>query len=301
MDVSKLEPAERNFKRELTTLIVILVIAFGAGTLILYNYMTMTVRQNKELAEGRSPEIGELVKNYSFRDKDNKDASFFDFTGQVTLMACFSINQLEDSKVVLETLQKFEEAYADEPRVQFLLLSLDAEGDVTTDQVREVLNSKGFTSDKWNVALSNGDLFLAYIKKQLKFIHLAKQKRDGKWIIPQRIRVLAPDLKLRGKESEYDFGKMLKDQEEAKIELVDNVKFKNDSFYQGDVSKINFVKHGQEVIKRSVDWILKNEAFDKAIIDESKKKNIYKPFLWLFGGFIVFIVILGWKVRKKAK
>ena len=299
MDVSKLEPADRNLKRELTTLLVILFIAFAAGGLILYKYVNMSSRQNKEVSEGRSPEIGELVKNYSFKDKNDKEKSFFDFTGQVTLVACFSVDQLDDSKLILDTLKEYEAEFQQEKRVGFLLLSMDEESAVSSEKLQKVLAENGMSGEKWKVARANGDPFLAYIKKQLKFIHLAKNKRDGKWIISQRIRVIDPDLKIRGKESEYDFRKILLDQQEARKSLANNDKFKNHPDYKGDITKIDLVGHATGVIKKSIYWMLENENFDKEAIDTEKKSNIYTPYLWLFGGFILFIIILGLKVRKK--
>ena len=113
MDASKLEPAERNFKREVLTLIVILVVAFGAGIVILYNYIQTRTRQTEEQNQGRSPEMGELVKNYSFKNKEDEESSFFDYAGKITLVACISVDQLDDSKLVIDALKRFDELYKD--------------------------------------------------------------------------------------------------------------------------------------------------------------------------------------------
>ena len=309
MDVSKLEPAENNPKKNAITMIVLLVVAFAAGGIIINNYMATRKRQAEEVAAGRSPEIGELVKNYSYKNRENKNASFFDCTGQVTLMACFSIHQMEDSKVVFETLKQFEERYKDNDKVKILLLSMDSEADVPMSQVIPVLEKHDLAGEKFDVVASNGEQFLAYLKNQVKFIYLSKDKKDGKWIVPQQIRIVAPDLQLRGKEDEYDFSKYLKMEAKAKEEIAQriadgdsNTKAVLDEKYEGDINKLDgtIVEHARAVMVNSVDWMLANEKFDKVKIDASKKENIYKPYLFLFGGFILFLVVLGLKVKRKA-
>jgi len=299
MDVSKLEPAERNFKRELTTLILILVIAFAAGGLILFNYIKMRQAQDEDVRQGRAPEMAELVKNYSFKNKKNEDASFFDYTGKVTFIACFSADQLEDNTLVLEALKRYAEIYKDDDRVKILLVSLDDVGEKPVSEIMPKLESAGMLGDKWDIAASNGELFLAYVKKQLKFIHLSANKYDGKWKVPQRIRLLAPDLKLKGREAEYDFEKAHSDTLEAREELKDNVKFAQDPDYKGDVTKIDLVLHTEKTIQKAVDYILANENFDKIEINEEKKKNIYFFPLIFFGVFILFVVLMGLKVKRK--
>ncbi len=295
MDVSKLEPAERNFKRELTTLISILALALVTGGIIIGSYINTRMKQNKELQEGRAPEIGELVKNYSFKNKEDKPSSFYDCTGQVTLVACISIQQLEDSEMIIAALKDLEERFKDEDRVRFLLLSMDAEEDYPAAKVVPVLTEAGMMGERWDVAMSNGAPFLAYINKQMKFIHLSKHKNSaGKWIIPQRIRVMGPNLKLKGKEDEYDFAKALADQKEAKEELKDNPKFRDDPKFQGDF----ILDHVKAVMEKNIRWTLANEEFNKEKINEAKTANIYRVPLFIAAGFILFLVILGSKVKR---
>lgn len=301
MDVSKLEPAERNFKRESLTLIIILVIAFTAGAVILFNYLKMTQRQNKENAQGRPAEIAELTKNYSFKDANDEKRSFFDLTGKVTIAACFSINQLQDNVQVLDILKEFAKEYQDEPRVQFLLLSMDSAEDIPAEKIQIALNKEGISSNQWLIARANGDQFLGYLKKQLKFIHLSKIKQEEKWIIPQRIRIITPDLKIAGKEQDFDIRKVLLDEKQAKEELSKNPthEFLVHPDFMGDVSKIDLVSHTKKVMKNNINWLLKEKAFDKEQINADKKRNIYTNYLWLFSAFILFIIILGLKVKRK--
>lgn len=294
MDVSQLEPADRNPKREITTLFILLAVALIAGSIIVFQYIRTTKRHAEEQGKGRAPEIGELTKNYSFVDIEGKKGTFFDFTGKATLIACFAPLQWQDSNEVIKALKEFEARYKEDDRVQFLLLSMQPEGEVDKQAFKKLAEQKGTLGGKWNYAFSNGDPFLAYAKNQLKFIHLAKVKKEEKYIVPERIRILAPDLKLRGKADEYDLGKWRYDQEKAVEKLKDDPKFKNDPAYQGDF----LIDYGKSVMTNNLDYMLANEEFDKAKIDESKKRNIYKPYLWLFAGFIVFLVVLGLKVKR---
>lgn len=296
MNASKLEPVERNFKREVTTLIAILVLAFITGGVIILNYTKTRTEQNKEMFEGRAPEIGELVKNYSFKNKEDKNASFFECTGQVTLLACVSSKQLKDSETVISVLKHLAKTFEGEERVRIMLLSMDNEEDYPAGKVVPVLTEAGLMGGQWDVAMSNGEPFLAYIKNQMKFIHLAKRKNSkGEWIIPQRIRLMGPNLKLKGKENEYDFAKILTDQKQAKEELKDDPAFRDDPKFQGDF----LVDHAKAVMEKNIRWMLANEEFDKTVIDEGKKANIYKVPLFIFAGFILFLVILGLKVKRQ--
>jgi len=304
MDATKLEPAERNFKREVMTLVITLVIALGAGGVILYNYMKTVATQREEELKGRAPELSELSKNYSFKNKNDEKASFFDYTGHVTLVACIAVNQLEDSQVVIDTLKGFAERYKDEPRVRILLLSMDDEQDLPVEKVVPVLTEAGLAGEKWDIALSNGSKFLAYVKNQVKFLSLRVDKRNDKWLVPLRVRVIGPDLKIRGNETEYNFGKyqadtaeareyFLKEENKAEARLLEIKEWRNDP------SKIDFVEYAIGTMNKNIDYMLENEEFDKHKIDENKKKNIYKPFLWLFGAFGVFLLILWLKTKRK--
>lgn len=301
MDVSKLEPADRNAKREYTTLIVILVLAAITGAVILYKYNQKSAAQAEEMGKGRAPQSGELKKNYSFVDQDGKQASFFDYTGKATLVACFAPTQLEDSELVFSILKDFAERYKDDDRVQILLLSMEAEGDVDKEKLEADLAKRSMTGEKWNIAFSNGDLFLAYIKNEFKFLHLQKSKNDGQkdWIVSQKIKHLAPDLKLWGRESEYDFGKVLRDQAQARIEAPKDPKFKDHPVFKGDPNKIDLVTYTKEVMFTNMDYMLENEEFDIAALQGRKKENIYRPYLFLFGGFIIFLVVLFLKVKRQ--
>lgn len=292
MNPSQLEPADRNPKREFITLTTILILALITGSIIFYQYTQNSKHQAEELQQGRAPEIGELTKNYSFVDLDDKSGTFFDYTGKITLIACFAPQQLDDSTSIIEILKKFEEKYAQDDRVQFLLLSMEDNAKVDKKKLRQELKTREMLGDKWHYAFSNGGMFIAYIKNQLKFIHLSKIQKEGKFFVSERIRILAPDLKLRGKAEEYDFGKMRSDFEQFKKEHPEEAKKPQ---YHDDF----LVDYGRQVMKKNIDYMLANDTFNKTEIDAKKKKNIYIPYLWLFGGFALFLVVLGFKIKRK--
>jgi len=297
MDVSKLEPAERDEKAMRKTALILLIIMFTGAAIIVYKFQKKLSAEAVEKSKGRADKLGELRKNFSFLDEDGKVGTFTDLEGSVSLVGCFSLNQLEDSRYALDALKAAAVHYKDNDEVKLVAISVDSPKEVTPAQLKAYMQEHQLDPDKWMFISAESEEFKGYIKNQLK-IGLVIKNPDGKWDLPGKVRMVDKVLRLRGDFAEFDFERYHDAVARAEQKVKEDPHFTDNPV---DEAQIKFYSDAvifqTERMYKSIDYTLNVEKDDYKKVNAKRNSNIYIVPLMVFGGFILFILIMRRRVK----
>lgn len=293
-----LEPAERNPKAIRRTVIFLILIILIGGGVIVWKYKQKLDDEAAEFAKGRPVKSEKKIdKNFQMLMQDGEVKDLTVMEGKLTLMTTFSVNHPVQSRKLIEVMKAAEKEFPNEDRLQFLLFSADHPDVASVEQINAFAKEMGAVGKNWYFFTAHDDGYVGYLKNKLR-LGIVRGKGDkvsGKEL-PDLLKIVDPALQLRGQVHEFRFLNYHQIQDEALEKLKSDPSLKDDEKVVRD-SKL--VAEWQNYMHKNLKYVLENEEFDVSKIKEVNRSNRYSVPLMIFGGFILFIIVLGLKVRRQ--
>lgn len=227
MDVSKLEPAERDPKKLRSTAfkIVIFMIASGLFLQFAYNrYQQRTANSDRPSLETKITETEvELLTS------DGVQRNFQDLKGQVTIALTLSKEVQEESAPSLDALQEVMKHFADAPVKPTILVFVLDGSNTEPGEISGVLSEYGKEPEVLRVVAndSSKQSIRAFTKTRLRFNQMPEEREGGGFNYDTKLVLIDQHLHVRGvpgSNEGWNFSavaKMEEDYEKAKEEYPD--------------------------------------------------------------------------------
>lgn len=295
-----LEPSERNPAAIRRTVIFLVVMMIVGGTVLIQRYLAKQGEEYKETAKGRPAMSLGVLTRHNFQVEGPKGKVYHEgFTfmeGKVSLMTTISVETPEESKVVLATMRDMQQRFAGEQRMQFVCVSGDPYEKLSADQLKAFCVEHGGGED-WLYLTSKGEEFSKYIKNTLKLGSIVSVHPDtGKKIYPDILRLVDPSMRLRGQQDHFYFYHYSALQEQARRDVAAGKQLSKQ-----EEGRVELVKIWKDYLEKNIRYILKDEEYDVEKIRQENRSNRYEKALWVAGGLLLFVLVIGYRVSKAAK
>ena len=225
MDVSKLEPADRDPKKLRATAykLVLLMVIGGIGLQYAYrNYQERTGKSNRPTLLTKVTDSTRLITS----DKVEHDIQ--DLKGKVTLVLTLTKEIQPESRHSLDALKVMMEKFSEDDKRPHLLLFILDGSEESPEEMSKILAEYGDESKVWRVAADkDGKMSLrAFLKNRLRY-GVYPREEDGRYVYDTQIVLLDQHLHVRGQPGAphgWDFEKVVgwaKEYEQAKIDHPD--------------------------------------------------------------------------------
>ena len=197
MDVSKLEPADRDPKKLRATAIKIVIFMVISAIAVLYSYSKYQVRNSS--SERPSLEAKITEPEVELLTADGQMRNLQDLKGKVTLVLTLTKEILPQSKPTLEAVRAAMEAFKDAPEKPTLLIFVLDGSNTAPEEMSGVLAEYGKEPEVWRVvANEDGKTSLrSFLKAKLRFNRTPTEK-DGVFDYDTRLVLLDQFLHVRG-------------------------------------------------------------------------------------------------------
>ena len=217
IDVSQLEPAERNpAQLRRTGWTIALVMIFG-GIVVTWAYKLVYKRQ---LESGRPPIVAKLKDNFGAVNQDRKGFKMSHLEGRISLITLVALNEQETTAESLRAMKLVAERLNDREDLRFLCITIDPERD-SLELLKAWSEELGVAGDsRWSFVAASEDPTRSYVKDQLRLGSVLEREEEGKPRLEfvSMVALVDQRLHLRGR---YDFNEALAVQEDAKRMLVE--------------------------------------------------------------------------------
>jgi len=193
-----MEPAVRDPKKLWTTAAILTVVAVLSGVVILIAYQRLL---NRQTSEDRAPFLTRLEKNFAVVRQDGTAAGLLDLTGDVWLLAPFSVEDPELSARSIAALQKMDTAFAGRSDIHFVLITVDPDKE-GVEQLAAFGKERGMELPRWWLAAAGQDFTHTFLKNQLRYGMMPSLGPDGKWLFDPAIKLISRQRHVRGS---FDF------------------------------------------------------------------------------------------------
>lgn len=130
------------------------VIIAVLGVVVFYNYLIYRSKMDKKAEVERPAILGRLEKDLELTERSGKKVHLSDLKGKVLIISWVFTRCPRGCAAVIAKLKKLHEEFANEPNVQFLSFTLDA--DDTPEMMKKFASGLGIADDA-NWWFLNGD------------------------------------------------------------------------------------------------------------------------------------------------
>ncbi len=277
------QPAERDPKAIRNTVIILILLMLIGGFFIVYKYKEKMGDELAEVQKGRPAKtLGIIKTNLQVEGPEGKE--YFDgFTfleNKVSLMTVISPELERDSAVLLDILKQASDRYKGEDKFQIVCISADPYSEISSDQLKEFCLKHG-GGENWFYLTSKSEEFSKYINKDLKLGDVTQKNPDtGKRIFPDVTRIIDYHMNIRGKQDDFYFVAR--------------------SDAQNESGKSNLLSEWQNYMYKNIDYVLNDESADKEFSKNNNSNRYHFPLI-IFSGFIVFILIMGYRLKRQRR
>lgn len=210
MDVSKLEPAERDPKAIRRTVISLVLMMLVGGIVIWVKYNEQQERDREDQIDGRSPRISRLTRNFAGVCQDGTLRGLHDLEGKVWVVAPIVPNHPEENKIQLQKMQELAEKFGDRDDFHLVCLSVADPSEHGYEALAKVADSVGADINKWWFMAAERESVIGFLKDHLKMAHIKERQGDeaeqfGIHDIPAQLRVVDQSRRVRGEFQQFDF------------------------------------------------------------------------------------------------
>jgi len=282
-DQEPLQPVERDPVAIRNTVIILIALMLLGGFFIVYKYKQKMRGEYEEALKGRpSMTLGDIRTNFKVQGPDDKiyQDGFTFLENKVSLMTTISPESKRESVILIDILSQAAERYKEDDRFQIVCISADPLGKISADELRSFSVENG-GGENWLYITSKSEHFSKYVNKDLKLGDITQVKKDTDIkILPDVTRIVDYHMNLRGRHDDFYFV--------ARRDV------------EAESGKDNLVSEWQDYMYKNLDYVLTYESAD---IDFSEKNNSnrYDFPLVVFGGFVAFIIIMGYRLKRKRK
>jgi len=277
------QPVERDPVAIRRTVIILILLMLVGGFFIVYKYKEKMGDEVAEVAKGRPAKtLGIIKTNFQVEGPEGKiyEEGFTLLENKVSLMTLISPEIERESVVLVNIMKQASERYADEERFQVVCISADPYDSLSADELKAFCLKHG-GGENWIYLTSKSDEFSKYINKDLKLGDVTQTKlHSGERILPDITRIVDYHMNLRGRHDDFYFAA----RSDAQVES----------------GKENLVSEWQNYMYKNIDYILKEESADKEFSVKNNSNRYHFPLI-VFSGFILFILIMGYRLKRQRK
>lgn len=197
MDVSKLEPADRDPKKLRSTAIKIVIFMIFSGIFLQYSY----TQYRKRTADSERPSLEAKITEteVDLLTSDGKLRNLQDLKGKVTMVLTLSKEIQPESKPSLDALHEVMEAFKDTPEKPVILVFVLDGSNTAPEEMAGVLSEYGKEPEVWRVATNDDSKssLRSFTKTKLRFNQMPVEK-DGRFEYDTRLVLLDQFLHVRG-------------------------------------------------------------------------------------------------------
>ncbi len=303
-DTVTYEPAVRDAKAIRITVLILIAIMLLGGILIFSKYREKMARDAEQVMKGRPAQsLGIVINNFQMKGVDNEIHDFTFLEGKVTLMSVISVKSPLESQVIVDEMKLVAEKFDDE-RMQFVCISAESEVDVPTDELNEFAKDLGIPvadTDEWLVLTANHEGRLGFIKDKLKLGLVGSEDKNGNPSLPDLLKIADPTMKLRGEINDFSFNHYFQMDREAPQKVDEDSNIPADRKEEAKASvlgKFSLVTRKRNWMHKNINYILNLEEVNVEAIKKENRSNRYKFPLIIASGFILFILVAGYRLKK---
>ncbi len=278
-----LEPVERNPAAIRNTVLILIGLMFLGGFFIVYKYKEKMGEEYKEVEKGRpSMTLGNLRSNFQVEGPEGivYPDGFTFLENKVSLMTVLSQDSERDSAILVDILSQAADKYKENDKFQIVCISGDPIDELSADDLKAFSMKHGGGED-WVYIVCKSDEFSKYVNKTLKLGDVTQVKKDTDIrILPDITRIVDYNMNLRGRHDDFYFVA----RHDAEIES----------------GKTNLVSEWQNYMYKNIDYVLNNESIDTDFSERNNSNRYFFPLI-IFAGFIAFILIMGYRLKRKRK
>lgn len=301
------EPAERDPVAIRRTVIILILLMLVGGFFIVYKYKQKMREEYEEDKKGRPVMSLGSVSSKTNNKALSTDGNIYDFTlleGKVTLITVISANMPEQSKLIVDEMKKAQAHVTEKNKeLQLICISADPLSEVPIEELSNFAEEIGAVGENWYVLSSNSKQFGGYTKDVLKLGLISRVDKDtGEQILPDFLRIIDPDMRIRGEVDDYKFVFYHAIESETTKEIAQNPSLLENEEVKNNLYRYqNAVSFNREKLLKNIDYILEYEQTNVAALKEANRSNRYHFPLIVFGGFILFILIMGMRLKMQRK
>ncbi|MGJ8654844.1 MAG: hypothetical protein ACSHX6_00230 [Akkermansiaceae bacterium] len=277
------QPAERDPVAIRRTVIILFLLMLVGGFFIVYKYKQKMGDEMTEVQKGRPAKtLGIIKTNFQVEGPEGKiyQDGFTFLENKVSLMTLISPELERESEVLINVLKEASDRYEGEERFQIVCISADPFSEVSADQLKAFCVEHG-GGENWFYLTSKSEEFSKYVNKDLKLGDVTQKYKDSdKRVFPDVTRIVDYHMNLRGKQDDFYFVAR--------------------SDAQAEFGKDNLLSEWQNYMYKNIDYILTEESADKEFSKTNNSNRYHFPLI-VFGGFILFILIMGMRLKFQRK
>lgn len=276
-----LEPVERNSVAIRNTVLILIGLMLLGGFFIVYKYKEKMGEEWKEVEKGRpSMTLGNIRTNFQVEGPEGKiyEDGFTFLENKVSLMTVLSQDSERESAILIDILSQASDRYKNNEIFQVVCISADPIEELSADELK-AFSMKHGGGENWIYITCKSSEFSKYVNKNLKLGDVTQVKKDTDIrILPDITRLVDYQMNIRGRHDDFYF--VARKDAEA------------------ESGKTNLVSEWQEYMYKNIDYVLNNESVDENF-SKMNNSNRYSFPLFVFGGFVAFILIMGYRLKKK--
>ncbi len=277
------QPTERDPKAIRNTVIILILLMLLGGFFIVYKYKEKMGDELAEVQQGRPAKtLGIIKTNFQVEGPEGKvyQEGFTFLENKVSLMTVISPETERESAVLIDILRQASDRYKDEERFQVVCISADPYSSLSADQLKAFCLKHG-GGEKWIYLTSKSEEFSKYVNKDLKLGDVTQKNPDtGKRIFPDVTRIVDYHMNLRGKQDDFYFVAR--------------------SDAENETGKRNLLSEWQNYMYKNIDYILNKESADEEFSKVNNSNRYHFPLI-IFSGFILFILIMGYRLKRQRR
>lgn len=278
-----LEPVERNPVAIRNTVLILIGLMLLGGFFIVYKYKQKMGGEYEEVKKGRpSMTLGNIRTNFQVEGPEGKvyEDGFTFLENKVSLMTVISPQMERESLILIDILSQAAERYQDNESFQVVCISADPYEELSADELK-AFSVKHGGRDSWIYITCKSSEFSKYVNKNLKLGDVTQVKKGTDIrILPDITRLVDYNMNMRGRHDDYYF--VARKDAEA------------------ESGKKNLVSEWQKYMYKNIDYVLNNESVDTDFSERNNSNRYFFPLI-VFGGFVAFILIMGYRLKRQRR
>ncbi|WP_018970322.1 hypothetical protein [Rubritalea marina] len=227
MDVSQLEPADRDPKAIRRTVITLILTMIIGGVVIWVKYNAQQERDREEQVEGRSPRINRLNRNFAGVCQDGNVRGLHDLEGKVWVVAPIVPNQPHENAIQLQKMQELSKTFGERDDFHLVCISVADPQEFGYEALATLAKEQNADINKWWFMAAERDSAIGFLKDHLKMAHINERKGEeaeklGVYDVPAMLRVVDQSRRVRGEHQQFDFDFAHYKTEETQQAIKDN-------------------------------------------------------------------------------
>ncbi len=277
------EPAERDPVAIRRTVIILVLLMLLGGFFIVYKYKEKMGDEVADVQKGRPAlTLGVIKTNLRVEGPGGKvfEDGFTFLENKVSLMVLISPQSERESAILIEILKQAAEEYKEDERFQIVCISADPYAELSADELKEFCMKHG-GGENWFYLTSKNETFSKYVNKDLKLGDMTQKNPDtGARIFPDVTRIVDYRMNIRGKQDDFYF--VARHDAEKEFGTPD------------------LLKEWQNYMYKNIDFILEQESPLEDFTKKNQSNRYHFPLI-VFSGFILFILIMGFRLKIQRK